>query len=181
MSSPFLGMINMFGQSWAPADYALAQGQSLPISQNTALYALFGTQFGGDGRVSFDLPDLRGRTPVGIGTGDFGFSYSVGDKAGYEEVTLTEATMPSHRHVLKAMVGDADQVVTASDRTFAKITAPAPSLQDSPAFNNSAAGVAMSSAALPTAAGGGIAHFNMQPSLVINFSVALQGTFPPRS
>ena len=181
MATPFLGMINMFGQNWVPANYALAQGQTMPISQNQALYALFGTQFGGDGRTGFNLPDLRGRTPVGNGAGNFGFSYDVGNTTGFESVVLTNATMPTHRHVVEAMDTDADQVLTTPDRTFARIKAPVPSLSSSPGYVSAIANVSMSAEALPTAAGSGVAHNNTQPSIAINFSVALQGTFPPRS
>jgi len=180
MASPFLGMINMFGQNWAPANYALAQGQAMSISQYQALYALFGTQFGGDGRTNFQLPDLRGRTPIGYGNLD-GYSYNVGTIAGHETVVLSQAQMPAHRHLIEVVNENADQLLTDNTRTFANIKAPAASLADSPGYNNSVPNVAMSANALPTAAGLGGAHENMQPSIVINFSVALQGSFPPRS
>lgn len=181
MASPFLGMINMFGQSWAPVHYALAQGQFMAIAQNQALFSLFGTQFGGNGRTNFCLPDLRGRTPVGDGTGDFSDSYKVGTQAGLETVVLSNANMPSHRHLIEVVDESADQLLTDNNRTFADIKTVSSALVDSPGYNNSNTSVAMSTNALPTVAGSGQAHNNMQPSIVINFSVALQGVFPSRN
>src|SRR5271156_6356425 len=98
MSNPFLGQITLFPYIFAPYGWALCEGQLLSISQNTALFSLLGTQFGGDGRSNFALPDLRGRAPMGQGQGPGLASYSVGSQQGGGQVTLTAATIPSHSH-----------------------------------------------------------------------------------
>jgi len=165
MSEPFLAEIRMVGFDFAPRGWALCDGQILPINQNQSLYSLLGTTYGGDGRTSFALPDLRGRTPIHVGNG-----HTLGQKSGEETHTLAANEMPQHRHTVQAssQPGDtniADGAVLASVGNGYHDPPPTVSLQSATVTN----------------VGGGQAHNNMQPSLVINFVIALQGLFPSRN
>lgn len=183
MSEPFLAEIRIVGFTFAPRGWALCDGQILPINQHQSLYSLLGTTYGGDGRVSFALPDLRGRAPMHVDTG-----HNQGQKAGYERVTLTEAQMGQHAH---------------GDAVFSEVTVNAASAvadQKSPVGNSLAAAdpadarleekgystevpdtpMAHDAIGLPSV-GGGQAHENMPPFLTLNFCIALQGLFPSRS
>jgi microcystin-dependent protein len=172
MSNPFLGTIRLVGFNFAPVDWALCQGQSLSIAQNTALFSLLGTYFGGDGVQTFNLPDLRGRVAVGQGQGPGLSNYSQGQAAGGETVTLTAGQAPAHSHTLMAAAN-----VTAPN--------PGPSL----ALGTPAAAVRLYGANSPTALGpasigpfgSGGAHENRQPYLALNYIIALTGIFPSRS
>jgi microcystin-dependent protein len=163
MSEPFLAEVRIFGFTFAPRGWALCDGQILPINQNESLYSLLGTTYGGDGRTSFALPDLRGRTPIHEGNG-----YSLGQKAGAETVSLTQDHMPAHSHRVRASIEAGDRGVPIG------AVLAAPSID--PVYADPGNLVDMSSDALGSA--GGQAHNNMQPYLAVNFAIALQGTFP---
>jgi microcystin-dependent protein len=171
VSEPFLGEIRMFGFNFAPVGWALADGQLLPISQNTALFSLLGTQFGGDGVHTFALPDLQGRVAIHAGQGAGLTNHIVGDEGGAETVTLTTAQMPNHTHPLQASSERATTkhpagAVLADARTA--IYAPAP---NETAMNGAAIGPAGSSQPVEV----------VPPFLTLNFCIALQGIFPARS
>src|SRR4051794_32176486 len=107
MSNPYVGEIRMFGGNFAPAGWALCQGQLMPISENDTLFALIGTTYGGDGQETFALPDLQGRAVVHQGTGSSGTTYQIGEKAGVEEVTINTQQTPVHNHAFIASLGAA--------------------------------------------------------------------------
>lgn len=164
MTEPFLSEIRMFGFNFAPRGWAFCDGQILPINQNQALYALVGTMYGGDGRTSFALPDLRGRVPAHPGNG-----LVQGERDGTETVTLTSAQLPAHTH-------------TATAVTTANSNAPAgrrpAQVPGAHAWANETPNTTMTAS---RGAGGNQAHDNMQPSTVISFCIALQGIFPSRN
>jgi len=172
MSEPFLGEIRMFGSNFAPRSWAFCDGQLLAIGQNQALFSLLGTIYGGDGRTIFALPDLRGRVPVHMGHGPGLSSRPVGHKVGSENVTLTQAQLPSHSHALEASADAATESaptghVLASSSTVTMFADTAPT-------------VPMASASI-TAAGGGQGHPNMMPFLCVHFIIALAGIYPSRN
>jgi microcystin-dependent protein len=164
MAEPFLAEIRLMSFVFAPKGWALCNGQLLPINQNQALFSLLGTTFGGDGRVNFALPDLRGRTPIHVGVG-----HTLGEKAGEEAHTLSIAELPVHTHVAGAVAADGSQVVP-SNVLLAKAAPANPYL--APANL-----VAMNPASVANT-GGSQAHTNMQPYLTLSFCIALQGIFP---
>ena len=167
MAEPFLSEIRIMSFVFAPKGWALCNGQLLPINQNQALFALLGTTFGGDGRVNFALPDLRGRTPIHVGSG-----HTLGEKGGEQAHTLSIAELPTHVHVLNATT------VQATDQTNA--ATPGRTLaQSNFSFGYAAAAnlVAMSPNSVGNV-GGSQAHLNMQPFLTLSFCIALQGIFP---
>lgn len=170
MSEPFLAEIRMVGFNFAPRGWAFCDGQILPINQNQSLYSLLGTTYGGDGRTSFALPDLRGRTP--IHTSDW---YREGQKGGAETVTLTAAEMPAHTHALKASADEADSPSNAG-ALFA--TTPSGDMLYRDPSASSATTLSNTSV---TNTGGGQAHSNMQPYLTLSYCIALQGLFPSRN
>ncbi|MGD2088835.1 MAG: tail fiber protein [Candidatus Aminicenantes bacterium] len=174
MSEPFLGEIMIVGFNFAPRGWAMCDGQILPINQNQSLYSLLGTTYGGDGRTSFALPDLRSRTPVHEGDG-----ISLGQKSGAETVTLTTAEMAAHTHAIKgtSAIADRGAVGGNADRGYATVpqTEPNDIIYGSPANM-----VSLGGGILPHA-GGGQAHNNMQPYLILNYVIALQGLFPSRN
>ena len=168
MSEPFLAEVRIVGFSFAPRGWAQCDGQILPINQNQSLYSLLGTTYGGDGRTSFALPDLRGRTPMHKGTG-----FNLGNKGGEERHTLSTAEMPGHNHVLEASANAADNRVP-EDNVYAN--------SDVTAFR-SASGAPMQSMNAGTLlpGGGGQSHENMSPYIALNFCIALRGLFPSRN
>jgi microcystin-dependent protein len=172
MSEPFLGTIRLVGFNFAPVGWALCQGQALPISQNTALFSLIGTTFGGDGVQTFNLPDLRGRVAVGQGQGPGLSPYVQGQTSGQEGVALNSQQAPTHTHTLMA----AGTATTPN---------PGPSLT----LGTPPAAVKMYGAGAPSplapssigSFGGGTPHENRQPFLALNFIIALEGIFPSRN
>ncbi|CUH70070.1 Phage Tail Collar Domain protein [Thalassovita autumnalis] len=168
MSEPFLAEIRIMGFNFPPRGWALTDGQILPINQNQSLYSLLGTTYGGDGRTSFALPDLRGRTPIHRDDG-----HSLGQKSGAETVTLTAAEIAAHTHSARASesVGNAP---TPTGHVLASETA------GETAYRDPGDLVALRSGSV-TNAGGGQAHDNMQPYTVLSFCIALQGLFPSRN
>lgn len=170
MSEPFLAEIRIVGFNFAPRGWAFTDGQILPINQNQSLYSLLGTTYGGDGRTSFALPDLRSRTPLHRGDG-----HTLGQKSGAETVTLTAAEIAAHTHAAKG-VSIAGNDRSPQNNLFAAEIAPDLAYRDPEAANNTAL-----RSGTVTNAGGGQAHNNMQPYLTLNFCIALQGLFPSRN
>lgn len=170
MSTPYLGEIRISGFAFAPKGWALCNGQLLPINQNQALFAILGTTYGGDGRVNFALPDMRGRSPVHSGT-----TLPLGTRTGEEAHALTTLEMPGHTH---AFHGNSD---------VANTTTPAGTLPAAKGRGGKdlyASGGSVPQPLNPQAiaiAGAGQAHENMQPFLTLNFIIALVGVFPSRN
>ncbi|MEM7116126.1 MAG: tail fiber protein [Chloroflexota bacterium] len=164
MTEPYIGEIRLFGFNFPPRGWARCDGALLSIEQNQALYSILGTAFGGDGRTDFALPDMRGRTPMHVDSG-----FAAGTEEGEEFVALTVTEIPNHTHSVVV----ADSGATSNDPTGrllaqASIYGAATSLE------------AMSASSVGNA-GGGQGHNNMQPFLVVNFCIAVEGTFPPRN
>jgi microcystin-dependent protein len=183
MSDYFLGQIVMFGGNFAPRGYAFCNGQLLPISQNTALFSLLGTTYGGDGRTTFALPDLRSRLPVDWGQGPGLSNYALGQTGGSETVTIDVTTMPSHNHTFNATVATATANTIANNLLPAQ---PTEALGTPQFYGNDVAGqppitpVALNPNVCGRT-GGGQSHSNLMPSLCITFIIALQGIFPSRN
>ena len=168
---PFIGEIEIVGFNFAPTGWATCDGQLLAISQNTALFSLLGTQFGGDGKSTFALPDLRGRMAIGQGQGPGLQNFVIGEAGGEEQVTLTVAQMPAHTH--RAMGSSASADSTAVGGNVWGTTAVF-------LYSSGSPSVSMNPLAIG-AVGGGSPHENRPPYLVMNFIIALQGIFPSRS
>ena len=176
MSDPFIGEIRIFAGNFAPNGWALCNGQLLQISQNTALYAVIGTTYGGDGKTNFALPNLQGQIPVQFGEGSGLSNRNLGASFGEETATLTANQMPAHSHsatIKGASTGTTNQ---PQDNLFGKI--PRTNMYSAPdaALTNMAEG----SISLQSA-GGSLAHNNMQPYTTLNFIIAIHGLFPVRS
>ena len=177
MPDPFLGEIRMFAGNFAPRDWALCDGQLLSIAQNTALFSILGTTYGGDGRTTFGVPDLRGRSPIHQGDGPGLSSVRLGEEGGAEEQTLTENQLPAHNHPLNGSTGASDQS-TPTDGVPAVPT-------DTPATTAQVYSTAMPDTlfAADTVGdtGSGDPVSVRSPYLAINYIIALQGQFPSRS
>ena len=196
MTEPFIGQIQAFGFSFAPRTWALCQGQILPIAQNTALFSLLGTTYGGNGQTTFGLPDLRGRAAIGQGQGPGLQIYPIGQKAGVENVTLTVLQMPIHNHPFTASGGAGGAVKASSSPGLA--AAPSATNPTLAAGSDSGGSVTINlyngetpDITLNTgggSSGGGTVGNNggsqplniLNPYLTINYSIALQGIFPTR-
>jgi microcystin-dependent protein len=176
MSEPFIAEIRIFAGNFAPRGWAFCNGQLLPISQNTALFSLIGTTYGGDGRTTTALPNLQGRAPMHPGRGPGLTARRLGERGGSTTVTLSEAQMPSHTHQLRASTAAADEEGESNPtNNYTGRPQVAQAL-----YRASGTTVAMADQALPTA-GGGQAHNNLQPLLTLNFIIALVGLYPSRS
>lgn len=173
MSEPFLAEIRIFAGTFAPRNWAFCDGQIIPISQNTALFSLIGTTYGGDGRSTTALPNLQGRAPMHPGRGPGLTSRQLGQRGGTEVVTLAEGQMPGHNHLFQSDRGRANST-SPLDKTVVRASSFLPYQQE--VTNNL---VDMADAALPNT-GGSQPHNNMQPFLAINFIIALQGLYPDR-
>jgi microcystin-dependent protein len=173
MADPFVAEIRIVGFNFAPRGWAHCNGQLLPISQNTALFSLLGTTYGGNGQTTFALPNLQGRAPMHSGLGPGLSNRTLGDFGGEQTVTLGVTQIPSHRHALLAADATAN-ASTPAGGLFAR----AQEDTFAPAGNKTV--TPMHSAAVGST-GGGLPHNNMQPYLAMNFIIALQGIFPPRS
>lgn len=164
MAEPFLSEIRIFSFDFPPKGWAFCNGQLLPINQNQALFSLLGTRFGGDGRVNFALPDLRGRTPIHVGSG-----HILGERGGEQAHTLSIAELPTHTHVLVASTAAATTDSPANTHFLG------PAGLD---LYREPTSLAAAGAASVTNTGGSQAHLNMQPFLTLSFCIALQGIFP---
>ena len=175
MADPFVAEIRIFPFNFAPKGWAWCDGQLLPLSQNTALFSLLGTTYGGNGKSNFALPDLQGRAPMHPGQGPGLSLHDLGETGGSETVTLLESEIPAHAHAFNVSsqlglenlpnVGGAGQLFAMGDGI--NLYGPANNL------------VSMAPEALPPA-GGDQPHNNLQPYLTFYFNIALQGVFPPR-
>jgi microcystin-dependent protein len=173
MADPFVAEIRIFPFNFAPRGWAWCDGQLLPISQNTALFSLLGTTYGGNGKSNFALPDLQGRAPMHPGQGPGLSLHDLGETGGSETVTLIESEIPGHSHTLRANTLDiADTNVANPGASFALSSG-------GTLYQNTANGTASAAALAP--AGGDQPHNNMQPYLTFYFNIAMQGVFPPRS
>jgi microcystin-dependent protein len=175
MSEPFIAEVRIFAGNFAPRNWAFCDGQLLPVAQNTALFSLIGSTYGGDGRTTTGLPDLQGRAPMHPGRGPGLTSRRLGQKLGTETVTLSELQIPSHSHTLRVHAGGSIPVgpsVTASLANSRTINAWQ--------TNTTANLVTMAPETLSNT-GGGQSHTNVQPYLTLNFIIALQGLYPSRS
>lgn len=166
MAEPFLSEIRIMSFVFAPKGWALCNGQLLPINQNQGLFSLLGTTFGGDGRVNFALPDLRGRTPIHVGSG-----HTLGERGGEQAHTLSIAEIPTHTHVLNATSATSTTNTPTASLMLAQSTA-------SDLYGTSGQNLQAMAPAAVTNTGGSQAHLNMQPFLVLSFCIALQGIFP---
>lgn len=169
---PFIGEIRMFGGNFAPKGWAFCNGQLLSISQNTALFSLLGTTYGGNGTTTFGLPDLRGRAPLHWGQGPGLSPYAQGEQGGQEQSTLIANQMPTHSHAANAASGGGN-VTGPSGAVWAAST------QRDTLYSNGGPGATMSPAAIGNA-GGNQPHENRQPYLTVSFIIALEGIYPPR-
>ena len=173
MSQPYVGEIRMFGGNFAPVGWMFCDGATLAISENETLFNLIGTTYGGDGQRTFNLPDLRGRVPIHMGTGKNGTAYQLAEMAGEESVTLTAQTTPVHNHPFVASTAAGVQNLPAN-----QLIAASPSIklfiQDTPdsTLNNA-------NSVTPT--GGSQPHENLQPYACINFIISLFGVFPSQT
>ncbi|MBI5930063.1 MAG: phage tail protein [Chloroflexi bacterium] len=175
MSEPFLAEIKMFGGNFAPRGYAFCNGQIMSISQNTAVFSLLGTNYGGDGRSTFGLPDLQGRAPMFWGQGPGLSDHFIGESDGYGAVTLIQTEIPAHSHVVNATNGGsllADDNNPTNAYLAPSVEAPiyAPTGGPTSVMHPLALGIA----------GGNQPHNNLQPYLAVTFIIALAGIFPPR-
>lgn len=177
MTSPFLGEIRTFGFNFPPRGWALCNGQILPISQYTALFSLLGTNYGGDGRSNFALPNLQGQVAIGQGAGASLQPYSVGETGGANNVTITTASMPAHNHLPQAVAGKGNSAAP-SQAVWAEAWEGRAVI---PAYTTSTSPLVTLNPAAIGSAGSGQAHSNYPPLLVLNFCIAMQGIYPPRN
>ncbi len=168
MAEPFISEIRIMSFGFAPKGWALCNGQLLPINQNQALFSLLGTTYGGDGRVTFGLPDLQARTPLHMASG-----HALGEKAGEQSHTLAIAELPQHHHVVNA---NSDLATTHAPSPAVTLAAS----QEDNIYCPPSPGLTMAANAI-SPVGGSQAHENMQPYLTLNFCIALQGIYPSRN
>lgn len=169
MADPFVAEIRMFPFNFAPKGWAFCNGQLLPISQNTALFSLLGTFYGGNGKTTFGLPNLQGSAP--IHTDDV--SFSLGQQGGTETVTLLESEIPVHNHNIRVAEEPATLLAPGPDRVLSRSSG-------GNAYLNPPANLVQMAPQALSPTGGSLPHNNMQPYLTVNFNIALQGVFPSR-
>lgn len=179
--NPFLGQIGLFACDFAPQGWAVCQGQILSIAQNTALFSLLGTYYGGNGVNNFQLPDLRGRAPIAFGQGPGLSQFDIGQVGGSETVSVDSTRYPAHSHSLFAAASTATEntpggLLEAQGQTGARGGAVNLAL-----YSSAGTATTLTPMALTPAPGGGQPHTNVQPCLALNFCIALQGIFPARS
>lgn len=180
---PYIGEIRCFGFNFAPVEWAFCNGQLLSIAQNTALFSILGTTYGGNGTSTFALPNLQGRSPMHWGTGNTGLNTVIGEPIGDTTVTLTSDEMPRHSHTIYATTvqsgagaaertaaPQADGTSYLSETSGGNAYQPAPTTPNTPFSNNAIATV-----------GGSLSHENMQPYLCLNFCISLYGLYPSRN
>ncbi len=172
----YVGEIKMFAGNFAPTGWALCDGSLLPISQNTALFSILGTSYGGDGKSTFALPDLRGRVPMNFGNGPGLTPRNLGDVGGQETVSLTVAQMPAHTHTASLAV---DSTVATTDNP--KNALPGRNASATPTYGKTANATTATSSITLSSSGGGQPHPTLPPFQCVNFIIALQGIFPARN
>jgi microcystin-dependent protein len=175
MSDPFIGEIKLFAGDFAPYGWAFCDGQIMKIAQNTALFSILGATYGGDGKNTFALPDLRGRIPLDFGLGPELTNHALGDVVGSENVTLSANQMPSHNHSATVKAANAGTTNQPQNNLFGKIARS--NIYNTPDANM--ANMAEGSVALGNS-GGSQPHSNMQPYLTLNFIIAVYGIYPVR-
>jgi len=182
MSSPFVSEITMFGFNFAPTGWALCQGQLLPISQNTAPFSLLGTMYGGDGKSTFALPNLQDQTTVAFGQGPGLSNYAQGEEVGTPTVTLLTTELPVHNHSFAASTNAGTTATSAGNQLGVGSTGDKQNSWNANIYspNPTKATTGLSPLAIGPA-GSSLPHNNMQPYLTLNFCIAMQGVFPPRS
>ena len=173
MSAPFVAEVRVFGFNFAPTGWAQCNGQLLPISQNTALFSLLGTFYGGDGKSTFALPNLQGAFPIDAGNGGGLTQRFLGETGGAPSVTLIAQEMPLHTHAINAYADDLADINTPSNSVILGATA------GLTLYSSTAPDTSMNPQAL-SLAGGSLPHNNLQPYLAVTFILALQGIFPSR-
>ncbi len=178
MSNQFIGQISLFAGNYAPQGWAFCNGQSMSIADNQALYALIGVAYGGNGVTTFNLPDLRGRVPVGAGVSTPGgaINWNVGTSQGSENVTLSEAQMPAHNHPMQAASQQADATAPAGNT----LAADAGGTGDF-SYTADTSAVKPLLAASVLAVGGSQSHANVAPFMALNYIIATTGLFPSRN
>jgi microcystin-dependent protein len=173
VSQPYIGEIRMFGGSFAPAGWAMCDGQPIPISENDALFTLIGTTYGGDGQETFNLPNLQSRVPMHNGQGPgISQNYQIGETGGVESVTLTTQQIPVHTHALLAIT-DLGNVIPPTGNLLANSPNITPYINDPTSANFNAQAI--------TPVGGSQPHENLQPYLTITFIISLFGVFPTQN
>jgi microcystin-dependent protein len=177
MADPFVAEIRIFGFNFAPTGWAMCNGQLLPISQNTALFSLLGTTYGGDGKSTFALPNMLDNAPMHPGQGPGLSLHDLGEIGGSEFVTLLESEIPLHAHFIGQAKADGGDSVTPVASVWAQSGA---GRGAAALYHEAPATGAMNPNSL-NPAGGSLPHNNMQPYLTLNFCIALQGVFPPRT
>jgi microcystin-dependent protein len=177
IADPFLGEIRIFAGNFAPRDWALCDGQLLSINDNQALFSLLGTIYGGDGRTTFALPDLRGRTPIHAGSAPGLTHRPVGSRGGSEIHTLTPAQVPSHTHSLRGT----SQTATTETATGAMLATTPQNASGVRSYHPSNTELITLHSDSIEAYGGGQPHNNMPPFLSVNYIICLSGTYPPRN
>lgn len=175
---PYIGEIKMFGGNFAPRGWALCDGQLLSIAQNQALFSILGTTYGGDGRTTFGLPDLRGRVPIHVGTGAGLSPKRLGEKGGQENVTLTVNQLPSHSHSATVQIS-ADSTVATSDKP--ENLYPARNAGSTPQYGDTANTTLGVSTVTVNNTGGNQSHSIMQPYNTVTYIIALVGIYPSRN
>jgi microcystin-dependent protein len=173
MADPFVAEIRIFPFNFAPKGWAFCNGQLLPLSQNTALFSLLGTVYGGDGKSTFALPDLEGSAAMHPGQGQGLSLRDLGQIGGAESVTLLVSEMPLHNHNIMVSPEVGDVQIPTADVVYARSS-------NGNAYTNSNSGLQLMAPQMLAPAGGSLPHNNMQPYLTLNFCIALQGVFPPR-
>lgn len=173
MGQPYIGEIRMFGGNFAPAGWMFCQGQTLPISENDALFTLIGTTYGGDGQETFNLPDLQGRLPLHAGKAPSGNqTYQLGETGGVESVTVTTQQLPNHNHGLIAS-SSIGSLPTAQSNLLAKLT-------NIDLYSGDSTDTPLAASAI-TPTGGSQPHENLQPYLCVSFIISLFGVFPSQT
>ena len=174
MSEPFLGQLALVGFNFAPIGWALCAGQLLSISQNTALFSLLGTTYGGDGKSTFALPNMQGAIPVSSGQCPGGSYYDLGELSGIDSVTLLQTEIPVHTHPMTAVTGRVTPVTSPAGAVFATATGSTPYQSPPPPLDQTLNGGVISPV------GGSQPHNNIAPSLPLCWIIAMQGVFPQR-
>lgn len=174
MASAFIGQISLFAGNFPPRNWAFCDGQLLPIAQNTALFSILGTTYGGNGQTNFALPDLRGRVPMHPGSGPGLSTHTLGEVSGAENITLISSQMPAHSHLVNGVASGGNQSSPAGN--LPAIESTGTSLD----YSNAATNATMNAGMIGTA-GGNQPHSNLQPYTCVNFIICLSGIYPSRN
>jgi microcystin-dependent protein len=177
MSNPFVAEIRIFPFNFAPKGWAFCDGQILPLSQNTALFSLLGTTYGGDGKSNFALPDLQGAVPLQQGQGPGLSLYDLGETTGGDTVTLVTSEMPGHSHNVQADFDHFNAKATSPNGAVLVNDSPKLTFANAPASPN----LQPMNPSMISVAGGSLPHNNLMPYLTLNYCIALQGVYPPRT